>query len=93
MDIWEQLDGFLFQFISLCVQSSNNIYRNSKMTRIVEIASPSVARMIAEYRLNQMTKSIRIDQEKAVEMTNHLQDLKKIKESTDEKGKNVDITV
>jgi hypothetical protein len=49
--------------------------------------------MIAEYRLNQMTKSIRMDQEKAVEMTNHLQDLKKIRESTDEKGKNVDITV
>ena len=63
------------------------------MTRIVEIASPSVSRMIAEYRLNQMTKSIRMDQEKAVEMTNHLQDLKKIRESTDEKGKNVDITV
>ena len=63
------------------------------MTRIAETASPSVARMIAEYRLNQLTKSIRIDQKIAKEMTNHLQDLKKIRESTDEKGNNVDITV
>ena len=63
------------------------------MTRIVEIASPSVARMIAEYRLNQMTKSIRIDRERVVEMEQHVKDLKKIRESTDEKGKNVDITV
>ena len=63
------------------------------MTRIAETASPSVARMIAEYRLNQLTKSIRIDQKIDKEMTNHLQDIKQIRESTDEKGKNVDITV
>ena len=63
------------------------------MTRIVEIASPSVARMIAEYRLNQMTKSIRMDQEKAVEMEQHVKDLKIIRESLDGKGKTVDITI
>lgn len=63
------------------------------MTRIAEIASPSVSRMIAEYRLNQLTKSIRIDQKIAKEMTNHLQDIKQIRESIDGKGKNVDITV
>ena len=61
------------------------------MTRIVEIESPSVARMIAEYRLNQMTKSIRMDQEKAVEMEQHVKDLKIIRESLD--GKTVDITI
>tara|TARA_R110000868_G_scaffold112679_4_gene303226 strand:- start:551 stop:700 length:150 start_codon:yes stop_codon:yes gene_type:complete len=49
--------------------------------------------MIAEYRLNQLTKSIRIDQKIAKEMTNHLQDIKQIRESIDGKGKNVDITV
>ena len=63
------------------------------MTRIVEIASPSVARMIAEYRLNQMTKSIRMDREKAVEMEQHVKDLKIIRESSDGKGKTVDITI
>lgn len=63
------------------------------MTRIVEITSPSVARMIAEYRLNQMTKSIRMDREKAVEMEQHVKDLKIIRESSDGKGKTVDITI
>ena len=63
------------------------------MTRIAETASLSVARMIAEYRLNQLTKSIRIDQKIAKEMTNHLQDIKQIRESLDGKGKTVDITI
>jgi len=63
------------------------------MNRIVEISNPSVERMIAEYRLAQMTKSIRIDQETAVEMEQHVKDLKLIRESLDGKGKTVDITI
>ena len=63
------------------------------MTRIIEISNPSTARMIAEYRLNQMTKSIRIDRERAVEMEQHVKDLKIIRESLDGKGKTVDITI
>ena len=50
------------------------------MNRIVEISNPSVERMIAEYRLAQMTKSIRIDQETAIEMEQHVKDLKLIRE-------------
>jgi hypothetical protein len=63
------------------------------MNRIVEISNPSVERMIAEYRLAQMTKSIRVDQETAVEMEQHVKDLKLIRESLDGKGKTVDITI
>ena len=63
------------------------------MNRIVEISNPSVERMIAEYRLAQMTKSIRIDQETAIEMEQHVKDLKLIRESLDGKGKTVDITI
>lgn len=63
------------------------------MNRIVESSNPSVERMIAEYRLAQMTKSIRIDQETAVEMEQHVKDLKIIRESLDGKGKTVDITI
>ena len=63
------------------------------MTKIVEISNPSVERMIAEYRLAQMTKSIRVDQETAVEMEQHVKDLKLIRESLDGKGKTVDITI
>jgi len=63
------------------------------MNRIVEISNPSVERMIAEYRLAQMTKSIRVDQETAVEMEQHVKDLKIIRESLDGKGKTVDITI
>lgn len=63
------------------------------MTKIVEISNPSVERMIAEYRLAQMTKSIRLDQETAVEMEQHVKDLKIIRESLDGKGKTVDITI
>lgn len=63
------------------------------MTKIVEISNPSVERMIAEYRLAQMTKSIRVDQETAVEMEQHVKDLKIIRESLDGKGKTVDITI
>ena len=63
------------------------------MNRIVEISNPSVERMIAEYRLAQMTQSIRIDQETAIEMEQHVKDLKLIRESLDGKGKTVDITI
>jgi len=63
------------------------------MNRIVEISNPSVERMIAEYRLAQMTKSIRVDQETAIEMEQHVKDLKLIRESLDGKGKTVDITI
>jgi hypothetical protein len=63
------------------------------MTKIVEISNPSVERMIAEYRLAQMTKSIRVDQETAIEMEQHVKDLKIVRESLDGKGKTVDITI
>ena len=49
--------------------------------------------MIAEYRLAQMTKSIRVDQETAIEMEQHVKDLKIVRESLDGKGKTVDITI
>lgn len=63
------------------------------MTKIVEISNPSVERMIAEYRLAQMTKSIRVDQETVIEMEQHVKDLKIVRESLDGKGKTVDITI
>ena len=63
------------------------------MNRIVEISNPSVERMIAEYRLAQMTKSIRVDQETAIEMEQHVKDLKIVRESLDGKGKTIDITI
>ena len=69
------------------------ICRKTKMTKIVEISNPSVERMIAEYRLAQMTKSIRVDQETAIEMEQHVKDLKIVRESLDGKGKTVDITI
>jgi hypothetical protein len=63
------------------------------MNKIVEISNPSVERMIAEYRLAQIRNTIRVDQETAIEMEQHVKDLKIIRESLDGKGKTVDITI
>jgi hypothetical protein len=63
------------------------------MSRVPEIASPSVARMIAEYRLSQMTKALAIDREQVEKMSAHLEHIKQMRPVTPGKGENVDITV
>jgi hypothetical protein len=63
------------------------------MSRVPEIASPSVARMIAEYRLSQMTKALAIDREQVEKMSTHLEHIKQMRPVTPGKGENVDITV
>jgi len=63
------------------------------MSRVPEIASPSVARMIAEYRLAQMTKALAIDRVRVEKMATHLEHIKQMQPTTFGKGKNVDITV
>lgn len=63
------------------------------MTRIVEISNSSVERMIAEYRLAILKKSIQIDLSRAVEMAQDVKNLKTIRESIDGRGENVDIII
>jgi hypothetical protein len=63
------------------------------MSRVSEVTSQSVARVLEECRMTQLTQSIKIDQERVKEMAKHIAQINQMKPSTPGKGENVDLTI